>query len=147
MAGIYVHFPFCSQKCIYCNFYSVASHKDKDSYMDALCKEIALTQNFLPDKTINTLYFGGGTPSLLTPFELERIISEIQKYYLFNEDIEFTMEANPEQLSQDYLTDIKSLGINRLSIGVQSLNDNILRVLNRRHTAAQAIEAVKTPPM
>ena len=143
MAGIYVHFPFCKQKCIYCNFYSVASQKEKATYWDALCQEIAETTDFLPTNHIDTLYFGGGTPSLCTPFELERIIKEIQKFYHFNEGFEFTMEANPEQLTPEYLQDIQSLGINRLSIGVQSFDDEILRLLNRRHTAAEAVRAVE----
>ena len=142
MAGIYVHIPFCKQKCIYCNFYSVASQKEKEAYWDALCQEMALTQDFLPTKNIDTLYFGGGTPSLCTPSELERIISELQKYYHFKEGFEFTMEANPEQLTQEYLRSLRELGINRLSIGVQSFNDEILRLLNRRHTAAEAVTAV-----
>ena len=120
----------------------MASQKEKESYWDALCQEMALTQDFLPTKNIDTLYFGGGTPSLCTPSELERIISKLQKYYYFNEGFEFTMEANPEQLTLEYLHDIKSLGINRLSIGVQSFNDEILHLLNRRHTAAEAVTAV-----
>ena len=143
MAGIYVHFPFCKQKCIYCNFYSVASQKDKAAYWDALCQEIVGTTDFLPTNNIDTLYFGGGTPSLCSPAELERIIKEIQKYYFFNGNFEFTMEANPEQLTPEYLQDIKSLGINRLSIGVQSFDDEILRLLNRRHTAEEAVRAVE----
>lgn len=143
MAGIYVHFPFCKQKCIYCNFYSVALQKDKAAYWDALCQEIVGTTDFLPTNNIDTLYFGGGTPSLCSPAELERIIKEIQKYYFFNGNFEFTMEANPEQLTPEYLQDIKSLGINRLSIGVQSFDDEILRLLNRRHTAEEAVRAVE----
>ena len=143
MAGIYVHFPFCKQKCIYCNFYSVASQKEKAAYWDALCQEMALTQDFLPVKNIDTLYFGGGTPSLCTPFELERIVKAIQNFYHFNEGFEFTMEANPEQLTPEYLRSLRELGINRLSIGVQSFNDEILRLLNRRHTAAEAVTAVQ----
>ena len=143
MAGIYVHFPFCKQKCIYCNFFSVASQKDKAAYWDALCQEIVGTTDFLPTNNIDTLYFGGGTPSLCSPAELERIIKEIQKYYFFNGNFEFTMEANPEQLTPEYLQDIKSLGINRLSIGVQSFDDEILRLLNRRHTAEEAVRAVE----
>ena len=143
MAGIYVHIPFCKQKCIYCSFYSVASQKEKAAYWDALCQEIALTQDFLPTKDIETLYFGGGTPSLCTPEELGRILQELQKHYHFKDGFEFTMEANPEQLTPEYLRSLRELGINRLSIGVQSFNDEILRLLNRRHTAAEAIRAVE----
>ena len=121
----------------------MASQKDKAAYWDALCQEIVGTTDFLPTNNIDTLYFGGETPSLCSPAELERIIKEIQKYYFFNGNFEFTMEANPEQLTPEYLQDIKSLGINRLSIGVQSFDDEILRLLNRRHTAEEAVRAVE----
>ena len=143
MAGIYVHIPFCKQKCIYCSFYSVASQKEKAAYWDALCQEMALTQDFLPTKDIDTLYFGGGTPSLCTPEELDKIIQELQKHYHFKDGFEFTMEANPEQLTPEYLRSLRALGINRLSIGVQSFNDEILRLLNRRHSAAEAVTSVQ----
>lgn len=143
MSGIYIHFPFCKQKCVYCNFYSIASFKDKDAYLMALAKEIALTSSFLPSNNIDTLYFGGGTPSLFSPSELETVVKELQKYYLFSKDFEFTLEANPEQLSSDYLRDLKSIGVNRLSIGVQSFDDEILKLLNRRHDAATAQKAVR----
>ena len=143
MPGIYVHFPFCKQKCIYCNFYSVTSLKLKDDYWNALCKEIELRKNYLEGKQIDTLYFGGGTPSLASPAELEKIINHLAKFHPLAHNLEFTLEANPEQLSIPYLKDLKSLGINRLSIGVQSFNDDILHLLNRQHSAADATTAVQ----
>lgn len=144
MAGIYVHIPFCKQKCVYCAFYSVASDRLKSAYWDALVKEIELRKDFLSGSNIDTLYFGGGTPSLCSPGELERIINQLHRFHTFNNDMEFTLEANPEQLSRDYLLTLKSLGINRLSIGVQSFDDGILRLLNRRHSAEEARRAVET---
>lgn len=143
MAGIYVHFPFCRRKCIYCNFYSVADTRLRDSYFDALCREIELTSDFLPDKHIDTLYFGGGTPSLCAPAELERIANKLRDIYVFSDDLEWTMEANPEQLDPSYLADLKELGINRLSIGVQSFDDRVLQLLHRGHSAEQARRAVE----
>lgn len=143
MNGIYIHFPFCKQKCVYCNFYSVASEQLKEAYWQAVSREIELTANYLPDNMISTLYFGGGTPSLCNREELDNILQSIRRYYHFAPTLEFTLEANPEQLSPSYLKDIKSLGINRLSIGVQSFNDEILSLLNRRHTGKEAKKAIE----
>lgn len=143
MSGIYVHFPFCKQKCIYCNFFSVASDQLKEAYLHDLCQEIRLTKNYLPSNQIDTLYFGGGTPSLCTYDELANIINELAKNYHFSADLEFTFEANPEQLSKAYLQELLSLGVNRLSIGIQSFNDDILKILNRRHSAKTAQQAIQ----
>lgn len=142
MSGIYIHFPFCKSKCIYCNFYSVAALQQKDAYLHALQQEIELTTDYLPDKHISTLYFGGGTPSLLTPDELEAILFHLSLHYMFSTNAEITLEANPDQLTIDYLRELKRLGINRLSIGVQSFSNDILRRLKRRHTAEQALQAL-----
>lgn len=142
MSGIYIHIPFCKQKCIYCNFFSVANTTRKTEYLQALQKEIALTQDFLPDKEISTLYFGGGTPSLCTASELDMIIQTLIKYHHFNNSLELTLEANPEQLNKEYLHSLKEIGINRLSIGVQSFQDPILKLLKRQHTAEEARQAV-----
>lgn len=143
MAGIYIHFPFCKQKCVYCSFYSVASLQRRAEYWEGLFKEMELRKDFLPEKNIDTLYIGGGTPSLCTPAELERLMEKLQQYYTFSPSAEITLEANPEQLTADYLSALKTVGINRLSIGVQSFDDTILRLLNRRHDAATALAAVK----
>lgn len=140
---LYIHFPFCKQKCIYCNFYSIASLQLKEAYWDALCREMEMRQGYLVHDHIDTLYFGGGTPSLCTISELEKIISHLQKFYPLSEGYEFTMECNPEQLTKAYLCNLKSLGINRLSIGVQSFNDEILKLLRRCHSGAQAVAAVE----
>lgn len=143
MPGLYIHFPFCLQKCVYCSFYSVASMQRREEYWTALFQEMELRKNFLSDNHYNTLYLGGGTPSLCTPAELERMLEKIHQNFKIKEDAECTIEANPEQLNADYLSVLKSLGFNRLSIGVQSFDDDILRLLNRRHDAATALAAVK----
>lgn len=143
MSSIYVHFPFCKRKCLYCGFYSVANLQLKPAFLDAICTEIELTQHFFAEKKLRTLYFGGGTPSLFSSKELERVILQIHKFYDVSNDLEFTMEANPEQLTVDYLHELKSLGINRLSIGVQSFDDQILQLLRRRHSAEMAKKAVE----
>lgn len=143
MSGIYIHFPFCKKKCLYCNFYSVGRLSEKGRYMDALLKEIQLTRDYLPGREIQTLYFGGGTPSLFDIDELARVVEVLEKEYRFSDQLEFTMEANPEQLTKAYLRGLKSLGINRLSIGVQSFQDQILQLLGRRHDAARALQSVE----
>ena len=143
MAGIYVHIPFCKRKCVYCGFFSVASSRWREAYWDALCAEIESRRDELAGTPVATLYFGGGTPSLCSPAELERIVAQLRRCYRWTDEVEFTLEANPEQLTADYLAALKSLGVNRLSIGVQSFDDEILRLLNRTHTAAQAREAVE----
>ena len=143
MPGLYIHFPFCLQKCVYCSFYSVASMQRREEYWTALFQEMELRKNFLSDNQYDTLYIGGGTPSLCTPAELERLLEKIHQNFKIKEDAECTIEANPEQLTPDYLSALKSLGFNRLSIGVQSFDDDILRLLNRRHDAATALAAVE----
>lgn len=143
---IYVHIPFCRQKCLYCAFYSVPRPGEDiiNMYVDALCSEMQLRKNELPDQPVETLYFGGGTPSLLSPKHLSRLFKTLHQCYNLADVAEITFEANPEQLAKDYLHQIKALGVNRLSIGVQSFNDTDLKFLNRRHTAQQALGAVKT---
>ena len=134
MAGIYLHIPFCKQKCHYCNFYSVASQKYRNGFVDALLREIALRQDYLTDKKIETLYFGGGTPSLLRIDEINRIIKAIEKGYELDDSAEITLESNPDDLSITYLQNLKkNTRINRLSIGVQSFFDDDLTYLHRVH--------------
>lgn len=142
MSGIYIHFPFCKSKCIYCNFYSVINNTYTSDYLKSLLKEIELRHNYLDDTNVKTLYFGGGTPSLLNVVEISKILKKLKEYFSFDSSLEFTFEANPEQLSLDYLSDLKRLGVNRLSIGVQSFDDIILSLLKRKHTAADAEKSV-----
>ncbi|MBO4654566.1 MAG: radical SAM family heme chaperone HemW [Bacteroidales bacterium] len=142
MSGIYIHIPFCRRKCLYCAFYSVALLSRKQDYLDALHGEIEQTLDYLPSREIATLYLGGGTPTLLSANELESIIRKIRRHYDLAPEAECTIEANPEQLNKSYLKDLLSLGINRLSIGVQSFNNDTLHFLGRRHSAEEALEAV-----
>ena len=142
MAGIYLHIPFCKRKCHYCNFYSLANQKNRNEFHKALLKEIVLQKDYLKAEKVESIYFGGGTPSLLSVTEIAEIINQIHKHYSVNSDAEIDLEANPDDLSISQLTHYKSLGINRLSIGTQSFDDAILKNLNRVHSAQQAIDTV-----
>ena len=144
MSGIYVHIPFCRSKCIYCDFYSIALPSLIPDFCKALKKEIASRNNTFSGKTINTIYFGGGTPSILDVNSIGDVISEIHKHYNISPDAEITLEANPENITHEYLLALKRIGVNRLSIGIQSFDDEILKFLKRRHSASNAIECVKT---
>ena len=143
MSGIYIHVPFCLSKCVYCGFYSVAQTRDKEAYVQALLRELDLRANYIDLRTARTLYFGGGTPSLLSLDELETILQHIGRHCPLNKLEELTLEANPEQLTPDYCRGLRNLGINRLSVGVQSFQDPVLRFMGRRHTARQALKAVE----
>ena len=143
MPGLYVHIPFCRSKCIYCDFYSIALPSLIPDFCNALKNEIASRSNTFYGKTINTIYFGGGTPSILDVNCIGEIINEIHKHYKVNPDAEITLEANPENINREYLLALKHIGVNRLSIGIQSFDDEILKFLKRRHSAANAIECVK----
>src|SRR4051812_48469473 len=140
MAGIYLHIPFCRQACHYCNFHFSTSLKLKNEFVGALLKEISLQQNYLPAEPVNTIYFGGGTPSLLTIDELTTILQTIQQHFQLAGDAEITLEANPDDITVEKLSDWKQAGINRLSIGVQSFFEEDLRWMNRAHSAQQAID-------
>ena len=172
MAGLYIHIPFCTQKCIYCDFLSGTNLSLREQFIDALIAEMDCYLDFFNEDKIRTIYFGGGTPSLLSVDELKRIYDAIAERWDVSEVEEFTMECNPDDLSEEYLealilspclrgtseaegvgrdntalnsesNDNIGLPINRLSIGVQSFVDDELKWLNRRHTATEAIEAVK----
>jgi oxygen-independent coproporphyrinogen-3 oxidase len=143
MAGIYIHIPFCKRKCHYCNFYSLANQKNKKEFHKVLLKEIFLQKEYLHNKKIESIYFGGGTPSLLSTIEIEEILNTIHKNFAVNPDAEIDIEANPDDVNKQILNDYKRLGINRLSIGTQSFDDDILQSLNRIHTAKQSIDAVR----
>lgn len=139
---LYLHVPFCKSKCVYCGFYSVANLHGKESFLDALRKEVRLRQDYLGKNPIRTVYFGGGTPSLLTLNELEDILRLLSDTFDLGNVQEFTIEANPEQLTPEYCARLRALGVNRLSIGVQSFQDPVLRFMGRRHTAEEALKAV-----
>jgi len=143
MAGIYVHIPYCKQKCSYCNFHFSVSQIDKTELLSALKKEIIHRRDYLKDEDITSIYFGGGTPSILSAWELTELISSIKSVYEYKKDLEITLEANPDDLNKDVLEHYLSLGINRLSIGIQSFDEEELRLMNRAHTAKEALNCVK----
>ena len=143
MAGIYLHIPFCRQACHYCNFHFSTSLKLKNEFVDALLKEILLQSTYLPSEPVNTIYFGGGTPSLLSIDELASILQTLRQTFTVAADAEVTLEANPDDIAEEKLKDWKQVGINRLSIGVQSFFEEDLRWMNRAHTAQQAIGNLK----
>ncbi len=143
MAGIYIHVPFCKKLCFYCDFYHIVSVKDSSSFIDALLKETAQRKDYLKNETVTTIYFGGGTPSVFSIQEIERILSNITKNFNISNDCEITIELNPDDVNPEYLSNIKSLNINRISLGIQSWRDTDLKMLNRRHDAAQAVLALK----
>jgi putative oxygen-independent coproporphyrinogen III oxidase len=143
MAGIYIHIPFCRAKCHYCNFVSVATVKYKSDYINALLKEIAGQHSFLADsETFETIYFGGGTPSLLSIEDLKNILDQLSGNFRLTENPEITIEMNPDDADFMYLKALKTSGINRLSIGTQSFHEKELRFLGRRHSAQQGIQSV-----
>ncbi|MGE0561635.1 MAG: radical SAM family heme chaperone HemW [Flavobacteriales bacterium] len=141
MAGIYIHIPFCKQKCSYCDFHFSTSLKNKAELLRALVKEIQLKSTVLKEP-ISTIYFGGGTPSLLNSLDLLLINEALQKNYTISNDVEFTVECNPDDLSKQKLLTLKNAGVNRLSIGTQSFFDDDLKFFNRAHSAQEAEKSI-----
>ena len=144
MAGIYIHIPFCRQACNYCNFYFSTSLKHKDKLISALIQEIKQRKETWKKYTFDTIYFGGGTPSLIPESDIERILNELYKHFQINQISEITLEANPDDLNNKKIKNLKTLGINRLSIGIQSFFDDDLILLNRSHNAQQAKSVIQT---
>ena len=138
MAGIYIHIPFCRKACHYCNFHFTTNMDSVDTMVDAILKEIGLRKDYLNHQTIESIYFGGGTPSVLSEAQISDLLNEMSKFFRFEEKVEVTLEANPDDLSKDYLETLKRTGINRLSIGVQSFFEEDLIWMNRSHDANQA---------
>lgn len=141
MAGFYIHIPFCKKLCHYCDFYFSMSLENKEKMLKALALEIEQRREYLGGETITTLYFGGGTPTICTPAELEELINTVKRFYPCQLE-EVTVEANPDDLSADYLSQLKAIGVNRLSIGIQSFVERDLLLMNRRHNAQMAMEVV-----
>ena len=142
MAGIYIHIPFCKQRCSYCAFYSTTLYNIRERYVDALCKEIAMRKEYAGGAPIETIYLGGGTPSTLSMEQLKRICDTVYAAYQVSPAPEVTIECNPDDLTPDFLAQLKQLPFNRISMGVQSFNDTQLKRLGRRHDAAKARQAV-----
>ena len=138
MAGIYIHIPFCKKACHYCNFHFSTTKHLMPQMLNAINKEIILRKNELAE-TVDTVYFGGGTPSLLSIKDLQLITNNLKEHYLINNNAELTLEANPDDITKEKLIGWKNCGINRLSIGIQSFNEEELVWMNRAHNATQAI--------
>nr|MBS0037174.1 radical SAM family heme chaperone HemW [Saprospiraceae bacterium] len=143
MAGIYIHIPFCRKACTYCNFHFSTNLDRKAEFLSALWREIDLRDSFLTDKKIDTVYFGGGTPSVLNPGELEAVFQKLDEHYDLSHAAEITLEANPDDLDETYIRQLTDSRINRLSIGIQSFNDRVLKWMNRSHESAQAHRAIE----
>ena len=141
MSSIYLHIPFCKKRCTYCNFFSTTTLEKQKEYVNALKKEIELRKNYITDPT--TIYLGGGTPSTLPLELLEDIFNTLSKNFSLSSVEEITIECNPDDLNKNYINGLRSLPINRLSMGIQTFNENELKVLGRRHSAANAIKAVE----
>ncbi len=142
MAGIYIHVPFCKQACHYCDFHFSTNTDRMDLMVDMIGKELELRSDYLAGKTVNTIYFGGGTPSLLKHAHLEKILEVISSQF-GSSWTEVTLEANPDDLKSSNLLAWKSIGINRLSIGIQSFNEKVLQFYNRVHTSEESLAAIK----
>ncbi len=143
MAGIYLHIPFCRKACHYCNFHFSTSLRLKDELLSALRLEIISRKKELTAEEFTTIYFGGGTPSVLTSVELDRLLDLLREHYPVIADPEITLEANPDDLTEEYLAQLRAIGINRLSIGVQSFSPSDLAYMNRSHDARQAISSLE----
>ncbi|MEP7163928.1 MAG: radical SAM family heme chaperone HemW [Ferruginibacter sp.] len=142
MAGIYIHIPFCKQACTYCNFHFSTSLKQKRNLIDALNKEILLSPLFTTNEQIDTIYIGGGTPSLLSATELETIFETIHKKFSVHTEAEITLEANPDDIDTSILDQWRQTGINRLSLGIQSFSDTELIWMNRAHNAVESLNSI-----
>ena len=139
MAGIYIHIPFCKQACHYCDFHFTISLRHKSSLLAAIEREIFIQRSFLKGVNVDSIYFGGGTPSLLSAKEIDTIIKSIISNYKVNHNPEITLEANPDDITTGHLKDLKEIGINRLSIGIQTFDDQMLQFINRVHRSNDAL--------
>lgn len=143
MAGVYIHVPFCKKLCSYCDFYHVMTLSDNQDFVEAVVRESEKRKEYIGNDVISSIYLGGGTPSVLSLMQIGKIIESIRNNYSVDGDCETTIEINPDDADFEYLVGLKDLNINRISLGVQSWNDNILKLLNRRHDSNQAALALE----
>jgi len=143
MAGIYIHIPFCKQRCTYCDFYTEVAPQFIPTFINSVVKELHIRKEYLSDAPIDTIYFGGGTPSILNYEQFKIIFDAIYELFTISEQPEITFEANPDDLTLDFLRSMQALPFNRISLGIQSFDDGDLKRINRRHTSLQAVNAVK----
>lgn len=144
--GLYIHIPFCIRKCPYCDFFSekISSKEIVDKYVEALIHELSLYSELTSNRLVETIYIGGGTPTLFSPKKIDQILNAVNKFFTISTDAEISMEANPGTVSSDDIRNYREIGINRLSIGIQSLNDKFLKILHRIHTRKEAIKVAET---
>ena len=144
MAAVYFHVPFCKQACHYCNFYFSTSLKHKTSILEAMLVELDLRKQELPSESIiNSIYFGGGTPSLLSSDDIKILIERVNAHFIISDDVEITLEMNPDDYRTNYLEELKLVGVNRLSVGIQSFHEEELKLMNRAHNAEEAFRILK----
>ena len=141
MAGIYIHIPFCKQKCIYCDFYSIVNPRLVDAFVAAVPLELERRIGEIGAQAADTIYIGGGTPSVLSASQLKAVVSALTAHVPMSQIREFTIEVNPDDVNLGLCRHLCDIGVSRISMGVQSFSDDELRVINRRHSAAGAIEA------
>jgi len=141
MANIYIHYPFCKKACHYCNFHFSTKLKNQSAVLEGILKEIELRSSEMKSP-IESIYFGGGSPSIIESNFIEKILNKIFKKYNVKKDLEITLELNPDDFSRDYLTEIKAIGVNRISLGVQSFDQFDMKLLNRNHSSTQSIKAL-----
>ena len=142
MAGIYIHVPYCEVKCNYCDFHFSTSRKNQPDMLQAMLVELEQRKNYLTDSPIETIYFGGGTPSVTGGFFISKILSAIHEKFIVSPLSEITVECNPDDITVQLLSEFKSAGVNRISLGVQSFDDDVLKMMNRAHTSKQIFNAV-----
>lgn len=142
MSGLYIHIPFCAKRCLYCDFFSNTEMKYKESYINAVIRELELRKAYTGGEPIETIYFGGGTPSQLQAKDFDRIFNAIYRLFDVSHCGEITLEANPDDMTPEYVSSLRTLPFNRISMGVQSFKEEDLRFLNRRHNRQQALQAV-----
>jgi oxygen-independent coproporphyrinogen-3 oxidase len=143
MAGVYIHIPFCRSFCRYCDFYSVTDCSETDAFVEAIIREASLRSGYLYNETVETVYLGGGTPSLLSVEQAEKILNAVRKNFSVISDPEITVEVNPDDIRAGYIRSLAAIGVNRISVGVQSWDDGRLKFLGRRHTSRQSAEALE----
>ncbi|MCY3998649.1 MAG: radical SAM family heme chaperone HemW [Flavobacteriaceae bacterium] len=142
MASLYFHYPFCKKACTYCNYHFSTSTSNHQTIIDALIKELELRKLEI-NKPINTIYFGGGTPSLMSVFQIRQVLNKVFQLFCVDSDAEITFEANPDDISKKYLCELQQLGINRLSLGIQSFNNKELKTIGRIHDGKTALDSLK----
>ena len=142
MSGIYIHIPFCKSKCAYCNFFSLVSEKKINDYVNSLKREIVSRKDYLGGEKVKTIYFGGGTPSLLPTKYIDEILKILNNNFDLVSNPEITLEANPDTIDKEQLFELKSLGVNRISIGIQSFHDDDLKYLDRKHDSRHALQII-----